>query len=105
MATERGGYAGVSYEGLQKLQEHIERVLAEGLAEPDLKLQLRDIIGEMGRRRFALVVSDGRRRKEWGRWQSREVCEQVARDYYLPVGDYLAEGRRFTVRVEPVQGP
>lgn len=99
----RTDYSEISYDGLQKMQAALKEAIDGGAPEVDLREQLSFIEREMGTRCFALTLYyDGHRKKEWGRWQSRDMCEAIAKRDFLPVGDYEVGGKPLAIRVEQV---
>jgi hypothetical protein len=87
-------YDGWSYANLLDLKEQVEDSTRSG--QP-VRTVLLAVNKEIAERRFALVgVLAGRIVKEFGRWKSRERCDEQAKAMGLPVGTPLEfEKERF----------
>jgi hypothetical protein len=73
-----------SYANLLNLKEQVEDSIRYG--QP-MGVVLLEVNKEIAERRFILVgVLGGRIVKEYGRWKSRERCEEQAKGMGLPVG-------------------
>ena len=96
-------YAHISYERLVGMRLLLEELVERGDTSAEVPAELDTIKTEMETRRFRLV---GRRAgdslREYGRWRTREQCEQHAQSLGLPVGKYEVDGKMFEMVVMEV---
>ena len=93
-------YDQLSYERLVGMRFLLEEMIADGDASPRVPIQLDTINTEMEMRHFRLVGRHlGDSIREYGRWRTREQCEQQAKSLGLPVGTYIVNGRPFEMVV------
>jgi hypothetical protein len=96
-------YAHISYERLVGMRRLLENLIRRGDTSSDVLLQVDTIKTEMETRRFRLIGRyAGGTIREYGRWQTREQCEQHAEILGLPVGKYEVGGKPFEMVVMEV---
>jgi Ser/Thr protein kinase RdoA (MazF antagonist) len=96
-------YAYLSYEKLAALRQLLEELVQQEGMERDEGAHLNAVKQEMEMRRFRLVgKSDGQTVREYGRWRTREQCEQQAQQLGLPLGRYQLRDQPFEIAVAEV---
>ena len=95
-------YENWQFEHLLNIKEQLE----EDLSDDDALIQINPLLvaidNEIKKRKYALVGEfDGKIVKEYGRWQSPEICKERAEIMGLPVEvKFNLDGRTFRTLVQ-----